>query len=151
MISLSGFFCFHNFSLLSLCDCRRLKWKVSSWKAHRPCRQEKGGNGSMREMKRKEGTAVVYCGRQKRDVTGTDRVSLLSVFFSRSGVFDVGRVVPTCPAPLCQEITTASPRSPADCWEKHCVWCSKEGSPMQFSLSSLLFSFVCDSSRLWQS
>lgn len=27
------------------------------------------------------------------------------------------------------------------------VWCCKEGSPMQFSLSSLLFSFVCDSSR----
>lgn len=52
---------------------------------------------------------------RERDVTDRDRKS---VYSQRSGVFDVDRVVPTCPAPLCQEITTPSPRSPTDCWER---------------------------------
>lgn len=53
---------------------------------------------------------------------------------------------------FCPEITTASLRSPR--WLQRAtltVWCSKDGSSMQFSLSSRLLSFVCDSSRLRQS
>lgn len=48
--------------------------------------------------------------------TETERVRV-SVC-SGSGFFDVGQAVPTCPALHCQEITTPSPRSPADCKEK---------------------------------
>lgn len=92
---------------------------------------ERADNGYGERQKKKSGMSE----------TQTKRVRVQSAY-SRS-VFDVSRVVPTCPAPLCQEITTLSPRCPTDCWEKSSVWCSKEGSPMQFSLSSLLFSFVC--------
>ena len=49
----------------------------------------------------------------------TERVCVQS---ARSAVFEVGRVVPTCPAPHCQEITTPSPWSPADCWEKRSLF-----------------------------
>lgn len=54
----------------------------------------------------------------KTSVTGRPSVSTVLLLLRSSG-FDVGRVVPTCPAALCQEITTPSLRSPTGCWEKH--------------------------------
>lgn len=83
--------------------------------------------------------------------TETERVCVQSAF-STSGVFDVDRVVPTCPAPLCQEITTPSPRSPADCWEKRSLFdVLKRDLQCNLAFHLFPFSFVCDSSRLWQS
>lgn len=52
--------------------------------------------------------------------------------------FDVSRAVPTCPAPLCQEITAPSLRSPTGCWEKRCPFDVLK-KDLQCSLSSLLF------------
>lgn len=83
--------------------------------------------------------------------TETERVCVKSVF-SRSGVFDVGPSSAHMSSPSLPGNYNSVPLEPR--WllgETLSVWCSKEGSPMQFCLSSLFFSFVCDSSRLWQS
>lgn len=52
--------------------------------------------------------------------------------------FDVGRAVPTCPVPLCQEITAPSLRSPTGCWEKRCPFDVLK-TDLQRSPSSPLF------------
>lgn len=128
-------FSFQNFLFLSKCDCTSsaiscnltLPWiSVRDWSRKRQ---------RWREMSQTE----------------TERVCVQSAF-STSGVFDVDRVVPTCPAPLCQEITTPSPRSPADCWEKRSLFdVLKRDLQCNLAFHLFPFSFVCDSSRLWRS
>ncbi len=90
-------------------------------------------NGYRKRQKKKK---------KKREMsqTETERVCVQSAF-SRSGVFDVGRVVPTCPAPLCQEITAPSPRSPADCWEKRSLFDVLKRD-LQCNLAFHLFPFL---------